>query len=259
MRGEVNLNGDLGESFGRFQIGDDVGLMESIASANIACGFHGGDPTIMHQAVGAAVKGSVSIGAHPGFNDLWGFGRREIKMSERDVEYLVTYQIGALDAVARASGGSVTHVKPHGALMIMAATDLELALAIGRAIKAFNKDLIYLGFAKTEVERASKKLGLRFAMEAYADRTYEDDGKLTPRSVPNSLIADPQQAIAHVLRMLDEGALISRSGQRLKTDIHSFCVHGDEPSAPAVAKGVKSALQKAGFDVVPLSDMRALS
>lgn len=258
MGRKININGDLGESFGRFQIGNDAALMESIGTANIACGFHGGDPNTMHHAISIARSRGVSVGAHPGFNDLWGFGRREIKMSTDEVERFVTYQIGAFDAMARSAGASMTHVKPHGALMVMAAKDFDLARAIGRAIKTFNKDLIYVGFAKTEVERAAKSLDLPFAMEAYADRIYDDNGALAPRTVPNSIIVEPERAVEHVLRMLEEGALISRSGQRLKTDIHSFCVHGDEPSAPAVAKAVKAALQKAGFDVVPLIDMMSV-
>lgn len=255
MPRKININGDLGESFGRFQVGNDSALMESIGSANIACGFHGGDPNTMHQAVSTALSRGVSVGAHPGFNDLWGFGRREIKMSVAEVERFVTYQIGAFDAMARSAGAVMTHVKPHGALMVMAAKDEGLAFAIGRAIKAFNKDLIYVGFAKTEVERAAKKLDLPFAMEAYVDRIYDDDGALAPRSVPDALITEPERAVEHVLRMLNEGALISRSGQRLKTDIHTLCVHGDEPSAPAVAKAVKAALQMAGLEVVPLTEM----
>ena len=255
---KININGDLGESFGKFQIGDDENLMEAIGSANVACGFHGGDPNTMHRAIVLASERGVSVGAHPGLNDLWGFGRRELKMSPTDVEYLVTYQIGAMDALARAAGATMTHVKPHGALCIMAARELELALSIGRAVKTFNKELIFVGFAKTALEQASKQLGLRFAMEAYADRTYEDDGMLTPRSEPDSVITDPQLATRHVLRMLEEGALISRSGKRIKTEIHSFCIHGDEPSAPSVAKAVKAGMQNAGFSVVPLTEMRAM-
>jgi len=255
MRRCININGDLGESFGHFRVGNDAALMESIGSANIACGLHGGDPNTMYEAIAIAVSRGVSIGAHPGFNDLWGFGRREIKMSTAEIERFVTYQIGAFDAIAGSAGATMTHVKPHGALMVMAAKDYDLALAIGRAIKTFNKDLIFVGFAKTEVERAAEALGLPFAMEAYADRLYDDGGALAPRSVPNSVITEPQRAADHVLRMLEEGALISRSGQRLKTEIHTFCIHGDEPSAPAVAKAVKAVLHKANFDVVPLTEM----
>ncbi|MBC7781816.1 MAG: 5-oxoprolinase subunit PxpA [Proteobacteria bacterium] len=251
----INLNADMGESYGRFEVGNDAGLMSVIKSASIACGFHAGDPTVMADAVALAKASSVSIGAHPGFNDLWGFGRREIRMNARDLEYMVAYQLGALAGIAHGAGERVTHVKPHGSLNNMAHDDLEVALAIGRAIRSVDRELIFVANACSKMVEAGRALDLRVAEEAYVDRTYGDSGKMTSRREPDAMITDPEVAIRQVLSFIEAGALISRSGKRIPTRIHTFCVHGDEPTGVKVATAVRAALERQGIDVVTLPEM----
>ncbi|HEX3416662.1 MAG TPA: 5-oxoprolinase subunit PxpA, partial [Stellaceae bacterium] len=183
MSKEINLNADMGEGFGAYDIGDDAGLLKIIRSASIACGFHAGDPVTMRRLVTEAAAQGVSIGAHPGFNDLWGFGRRRIDMNPRELEYMIAYQIGALQAMACYAGANVTHLKPHGALNNMAAEDIELALAIGRAIKTVDRDIIYVALAGSAMEKAGRELGLPVAREGFCDRLYDDDGNLTSRKI----------------------------------------------------------------------------
>ncbi len=255
MTAKINLNADMGEGFGAYDMGDDAGLMKIVRSASIACGFHAGDPVTMQRWVRAAAEAGVSIGAHPGFNDLWGFGRRRIDMPASDVEYMVAYQIGALQAMAAYAGAKVTHVKAHGALNNMAAESPELALAIGRAIKTIDPSIIYVALAGSEMERAGDKLGLPVAKEGFADRLYEDDGNLTSRKIPGSVIHDPAVAAERVVRMAKEGVIVSRNGKRIERRIHTVCVHGDEPSAVRLAGAVRQALEAAGVAVVPLTEM----
>jgi UPF0271 protein len=255
----ININADLGEAFGAYEMGDDAALLSIVASANVACGFHAGDPMVMTRTVRQAVKNGVGIGAHPGFDDLRGFGRRPIPMSEVEVEALVAYQIGALAGIAAANGGRVSHVKPHGALSNMAAVDEGLAAAIARAIRGVDRELIFLAVAGSAMARAGRADGLTVAEEAFADRTYDDDGNLTSRKRPDALIRDPDAAVSHVLRMVEEGALISVTGKRTPARIDSFCVHGDEPSAVAVARAVRAGLEKSGFQVTPLTAMNLSS
>jgi len=251
----INLNADMGESYGHFRMGNDKEMMKFIKSASIACGFHAGDPTIMGDTVRLAKESGVSIGAHPGFNDLWGFGRREIKMSTRDIEYMIAYQIGALSAIAAAAGTKVTHVKPHGALSNMAHEDAEYAGAIARAIKSVDRDMIFVAIACSEMVNAGRQQGLRVAAEAFCDRTYDDSGKLTSRKFPDAVIRDPEQAVNQVFSFLEEKALITRSGKSLPTEIHTFCTHGDEPTGPAVASAVRAALETSRVRVVTLPEM----
>ena len=252
----INLNADLGESFGHYTIGNDAALMKVIKSASIACGFHAGDPTVMANAVRLAQANGVSVGAHPGFNDLWGFGRRQIKMNARDLEYLITYQIGALQGIAHGAGAKVTHVKPHGTLNNMAHVDLEVAGAIARGIKAADPALIFVANACSKMVEAGRKEGLRVAEEAYVDRTYDDSGAMTARSQGDAaMIRDAQAAIRQVLSFIEEGALISLSGKRFKARIHTFCTHGDEATGVAVAGEVRKALEAQGIRVLPLTEM----
>jgi len=255
MTDRVNLNADLGEGFGAYDIGADEALLEIVGSANVACGMHAGDPVVMHRVVTRAAANGVSIGAHPGFNDLWGFGRRRIDMSPRHLEYLVAYQIGALAAIAAYAGARVTHVKPHGALNNMAAEDRELALAVGRAMRTVDPDLIYVALSGSEMDRAGEKLGLRVAREAFVDRLYEDDGNLTSRKTPGAVIADAALAAERVVRMVREQTVVSRHGKSIPTRIDTLCVHGDEPSAVAVAAAARNALERAGIGLVPLTEM----
>jgi UPF0271 protein len=251
----ININADIGESYGRYKIGNDEALMPLIGSANVACGMHAGDPGIMASTVRLAMANGVSIGAHPGFNDVWGFGRRQIRMNPRDLEYLVTYQIGALQAIAGAQGGRVTHVKPHGALNNMAHDDPDYAEAIGRGIKAADRDLIYVANAGSEMTKAAQRLGLKVANESYVDRRYDDNGKMLARDRDDAVIRDANEAVEHVKRILDERALVSVSGKRIPVEVHTFCVHGDEPTAVALMKALRPSLKQAGIDVVTLPEL----
>ena len=251
----VNLNADMGEGFGVYEIGNDTEILRIIKSASIACGFHAGDPCTMRQVVSQAQEQGVSIGAHPGFNDLWGFGRRKIDMDPQELEYLIAYQIGALQAIAAYAGEKVTHVKPHGALNNMAAVDEEYALAVGRAIKTVDRDLIYVALAGSRMEWAAEKMGLRLAREGFCDRQYDDDGNLTSRKIPGSVIKDPLIATEQVVRMVTEGAIVSRNGKRISRKVDTLCVHGDEPTAIALAAQVRKGLEAAGVEIVPLTQM----
>lgn len=255
MVDKVNLNADIAEGFGCYEIGNDEEVLKIIRTASIACGLHAGDATVMQRVVTQAGKEGVSIGAHTGFNDLWGFGRRRIDMHPRELEYLVAYQIGALQAMACYAGLRVSHVKPHGALNNMAAESAELALAVGRAIKAVDPDLIYLALAGSEMERAGEELGLRVAREAFVDRLYDDDGNLTSRKVEGAVIKDPELARERIVHMVREQVVISRNGKAIPTRIETVCVHGDEPTAIAVAKAAREGLEAAGILVVPLTEM----
>jgi UPF0271 protein len=252
----INLNADIAEGWGAYDIGNDAELMKIIKSASVACGFHAGDPNTMHRLCTLAKQEGVSVGVHPGFNDLWGFGRRRIQMKPVDLEYMIAYQIGALQAMAAYAELKVTHLKAHGALNNMAAEDEAYAMAIGRAIKTVDRNIIYVAPFGSEMERAAEKLGLPLAREGFADRQYEDDGSLTPRSIPGSVLKDPAAAADQVLRMVLEGEIVSRTGKRVKADVRTICVHGDEATGVAVARGVRDALEKAGVAVVPLTEMQ---
>jgi UPF0271 protein len=255
MANQINLNADMGEGFGAYDIGNDAELLTIVTSANVACGFHAGDPNVMHRVVTRAKERGVSIGAHPGFNDLWGFGRRRIDMKPSEVEYMIAYQIGALQAISALIGVKVTHVKAHGALHNMAAMDADLAMAIGRAIKAVDRNLIYLALAGSAMEKAGETLGLPVAREAFVDRLYEDDGNLTSRKISDAVIKDASFASERAVRMVLDQAIVSRHGKRMPTRIDSLCVHGDEPTAIAVARAARAALEVAHVRVVPLTAM----
>lgn len=252
----INLNADMAESHGAYTIGDDASLMDIVQTANVACGFHGGDPTVMADTIEMAKSKSVSIGAHPGFNDLWGFGRRQIRMNTRDLENMVAYQIAALQGMAAAHGHPITHVKPHGAMNNMAAVDRAYADAIARAIKAVDASLIFVAIARSELVTAGEALGLTIAAEVFADRTYTEDGQLTPRTEPDAMIRDHAVARDHVFRMVEEQAIFTKSGKRLETPVHTVCIHGDEPTAVAVGRSVREAIEASGtFRLTILPDM----
>lgn len=255
MPTQINLNADMGEGFGAYDIGNDEAMLKIIRSASIACGLHAGDPLTMHRNVLRAKEEGVSIGAHPGFNDLWGFGRRRIEMKSEQLEYLIAYQIGALQAMAAYVGERVTHVKPHGALNNMAAVDADYAMAIGRAIKAVDREIVYVALAGSEMERAGRTLGLRVAREGFCDRLYDDDGNLTSRSIPGAVIKDPAVAAKRVVDMVRNGEIVSRNGKRIACKIDTLCVHGDEPTAVDVARAVRAGLEAAGVAIVPLTEM----
>ena len=255
MGKKINLNADIAEGWGAYDIGNDAELMKIIKSANIACGFHAGDPNTMHRLCMLAKENDVSVGVHPGFNDLWGFGRRRIEMRPRDLEYMVAYQIGALQAMAAYAGLEVTHLKPHGALNNMAAENEDYAMAIGRAIKTVDKDIIYVALYGSQMQKAAEKLGLPLAREGFVDRKYDDDGNLASRAIPGTVLKEPQAAIEHTLRMIEEGVVVSMSGKRVKVEADTFCVHGDEATGVKVAGAVRKALEAAGIEVVPLTSM----
>ncbi len=255
MSKRINLNADMGESFGVWQMGEDEALLQVVGAANIACGFHAGDPLVMRRTVRAAVAAGVSLGAHPGYPDLQGFGRRRMEIPAAELEAMLIYQIGALAALARAEGGRLCHVKPHGALSNQACADPALAATVARAVQAVDGDLILLAPACSELARAGQAAGLPVALEIFADRAYQADGQLVPRSRPGALIHDPEQALAHVLAMLKEGALRGADGSRLSTPIHSVCVHGDGPQALATARCLHRGLAAAGWALSPLGEV----
>lgn len=248
----INLNADLGESFGAWTMGSDAELLQVIHSANIACGFHAGDPVVMRETVRLAIANGVSLGAHPAFPDLQGFGRRVMQLSPREMEAAILYQVGALQAMASAEGGRVTHVKPHGALNNMACADEAMAATVARAVKALDPQLILLAPALSALERAGEAAGLRVAREVFADRTYQADGQLTPRSQPGSVLHDAADCVRHVQRMLEASGIVTAEGERLPTPIHSICVHGDGPGALAAARAIRTALEAAGHRLAGL-------
>lgn len=252
----VNLNADLGEGFGAYAMGDDEAMLGIVASANVACGFHAGDPVVMTRTVRKAVAKGVSLGAHPAYPDLQGFGRRPMRLSAAEVEAMTAYQIGALMGVAATCGGRVTHVKPHGALSNLSAVDATLAQAIARAIKGVDPSLIFLAIAGSEMAKAGRALGLATAEEVFADRAYDDNGNLVPRGQPGAMIHDPDEAATNVLRMLEEGVIVSVTGKRIPCTVHSVCVHGDEPSAVAMAGTLRGALEAKGVRIATLPEMR---
>jgi 5-oxoprolinase (ATP-hydrolysing) subunit A len=203
-----------------------------------------------------AKEQGVSVGAHPGFNDLWGFGRRRIQMKPADLEYMVAYQIGALQAMAAYAGLKCTHLKAHGALNNMAAEDEGYALAIGKAIKAVDRNIIYVVLSGSQMEKAAQKLELRMAREGFPDRKYDDAGNLAPRTIAGTVIKDPQVAAESALRMVQDGEVISMSGKRVKVQVETLCVHGDEATGVVVGAGIRKALEAAGIAVVPLTEMK---
>jgi 5-oxoprolinase (ATP-hydrolysing) subunit A len=248
----INLNADLGESFGAWSMGRDGDMLQLVDSANIACGFHAGDPLVMRQTVATAKRHGVSIGAHPSFPDLQGFGRRRIDMAPAELEAMVIYQIGALQGMAASEGHRVTHVKPHGALNNLACEDLELARCIARAVRAAGPELILLGPALSALVRAGREAGLAVVEEVFADRQYTDEGNLVPRSHPQAMVHGAEASVRHVMAMLDGAALISIHGKRLPCTAGSVCVHGDNADAVATARAVRSALQAAGYELAGL-------
>lgn len=246
----IDLNADLGESFGPWTMGDDAAMLGIVTSANVACGFHAGDPEIMRKTAELAREKGVGIGAHPGFADLIGFGRRRMPgLTVREVENLVAYQVGAFQAMAALVGYPMAHVKTHGALGNICAEDDELALAVGRGIKAAAPDALFLVMPGMATERAAQKLGLAHFREIYADRTYDDSFNLTDRAKPGAVIHDPEAACAHVLRMIEDGAVTTTSGKTLKVGIDSVCLHGDNPQSVALARLLRQRLEAAGVTV----------
>lgn len=250
---QIDLNSDLGESFGAYGIGLDTEVIQHITSANIACGYHAGDPLIMDQTVAMAKKCKVAVGAHPGFPDLMGFGRRALACSPKEVTAYIQYQLGALMAFASAHGLRVQHCKPHGALYNMAGKDPVLAQAIAEGVAAVDKDIILLGLAGSCLLQAGQQAGLRVASEVFADRAYLSDGSLAPRGMQGAVLHDQTVIARRALRMIIEGVVETITGEIIPLQAHSVCVHGDNPAAAEAVRQLRAALAEAGISVVPLS------
>jgi 5-oxoprolinase (ATP-hydrolysing) subunit A len=241
---QIDINCDMGESFGNYQLGNDAALLDYVTSANIACGFHAGDPSVMQKTVKLAIEKGVAIGAHPSYPDLQGFGRRKMDLSPAEIEALVLYQIGALAAFARANGTKLTHVKAHGMLYNVAAEETEVATAIAKAILRYDENLIMVVLATSPLMiEAAQKVGLRVAREAFADRAYNPDGTLMSRKLPGSLIADPAKAAAQVVRLVKDGEIVAHDGAVLKLEADTVCVHGDGSHALEIARSLRERLR----------------
>jgi len=254
MPKQVDLNADLGEGFGPWRMGDDDAMLGIVTSANVACGFHAGDPEIMRRMAESARERGVALGAHPGYPDLAGFGRRPLPaVRPREVEAWIAYQIGAFLGACALAGATCRYVKTHGALANACTEDEDLALAAARAIRAVEPGLACMVMPGTAAERAAERAGLAPIREAYADRAYSDRFLLLPRSRPGSVIHDPDAAARRVLEMLEEGVVLSQSGRRLPARIDSICVHGDNPAAVAMARAVRGRLTRAGWTLAPHS------
>jgi UPF0271 protein len=245
----IDLNCDMGEAFGNYTMPNDDTLMDYITSANIACGYHAGDPEVMQHTVAMAIKKKVAIGAHPGLPDLQGFGRREMKLSANESYQITLYQIGALYAFVKAAGGKLNHVKAHGALYNMAAKDAALAQAIVSAVHDFDPSLILYGLAGSQMIVAAQKIGLKVASEVFADRTYQDDGLLTPRTQSNAVITDKQQSITQVLMMVKQQQVVSVNHKTIELKSDTLCLHGDGAHAVDFAKTISQRLKQEGINI----------
>ena len=245
----IDLNSDLGESFGRWTLGNDAELMKSITSANVACGYHAGDPGVMRETVRLACAAGVAVGAHPGFPDLAGFGRRNMAASPGEVEDFVLYQVGALAGIAVAEGVRLQHVKPHGALYNMAIRDRALADAVARAVASVDRSLILFALPNTELYRAGEAAGLRVAAEGFADRAYDADGSLTPRTHPGSVIHSSEEVLERAIRMVQAGIVRATNGTDIPMRVDTICTHGDTPGSHDLTRQLRASLEAAGVVV----------
>ena len=252
MMSKIDLNCDLGESFGVYRMGNDEAILDYVTSANIACGFHAGDPATMHKTVIIALKKGVSIGAHPGFPDLAGFGRRKMELSSQEVYYIVTYQIGALSAFVKAEGATLSHIKPHGALYNMAAVNAVIAQAIAQAVYKIDPTLILFGLSGSQLIAAGNKIGLKTANEVFADRTYQSDGTLTPRSDDNCFVENEEQALNQVMKMVNEKKVTTVHSQDIAIKADTVCIHGDGPNALDFAKKISDKLPRSGIRIAAI-------
>ena len=248
----VDLNSDLGESFGAYKIGNDDGIIPLVSSANIACGWHAGDPVVMAHAVSVAKQHGAAVGAHPGYPDLMGFGRRSIAISPEEAKAYIQYQVGALSAFCKAAGVPLHHVKPHGMLYNNAAADIKLARAVVDAIAEIDDKLILVALSGSEMIAAAKEKGLKYASEVFADRNYEENGALRSRSKPDSSIEDENECIARVLRMIKEGKVTAVTGKDIDIKADTICVHGDNPKALNFVLRIREALTAEGIEIAPV-------
>ena len=245
----IDINSDMGESFGAYTIGHDAGLMKAITSANVAAGFHGGDPSVLRATIRMAKANGVAVGAHPGFPDLVGFGRRELNVTPKEAEDFVLYQVAAVAGVARAEGVVLQHVKPHGALFNMAVRNRELADAIARGVAAFDAKLILFGLPGSEILAAGRAAGLRVAAEVFADRAYEPDGSLASRRIPGAVIHDADAVVARAVGMVKDRTVVAIDGTRVKLEADTICVHGDTPGSDVLAARIRAGFEAAGISV----------
>jgi UPF0271 protein len=245
----IDINSDMGESFGAYSIGRDEGLMHAITSANVAAGFHAGDPSVLRTTIRLAKARGVAVGAHPGFPDLVGFGRRELNVTPAEAEDMVLYQIAAVAGVAAAEGVKIQHVKPHGALFNMAVRDGDLSAAIARAVAAYDRSLILFGLPGSEILNAGRAARLRVAAEVFADRAYEPDGSLTSRRKAGAVIHDVQTVVTRAVRMVKERTVVATDGSVVKLDADTICVHGDTPGSDDLAAKIRGGLEAAGITV----------
>ena len=253
---EININCDLGESSKLHSTENDPLLLAIVNSANIACGYHAGDKATMEKTIEISKKNNISIGAHPSFRDPENFGRKKLNLPPNEINRLIIDQINILSAVANKAEMKITHVKPHGALNNMACENYDLATVISESITQVNKELIFLVPTGSQMEKAGKKLGMKVAVEIFADRNYEDDGNLVSRSKPNALITDPEEAKRHVLSMVKNQALNCLSGKKIACEIDSVCIHGDNESSLETAKSIKENLVSNGLVLKPLNKMQ---
>lgn len=251
----IDLNSDLGESFGAYTLGNDEAVLGSVSSANVACGFHAGDPVVLLKTVKAAKEASVAVGAHPGHPDLVGFGRRTLACSPEEAYASTLYQIGAVQAACRAQGMTLQHVKPHGALYNQAAKDPALAKAIAEAVRDAGEDIILLGLANSAFESAAREAGIPFAAEAFADRAYEPDGNLVSRKKEGAVIHDADLAARRVIQMATEGTVTAADGSLISMKPQSICLHGDTPEAVEMASAIRKALEEAGVKVCSIREV----
>lgn len=251
----VDLNSDLGESFGRYTLGNDDKIIPLITSANVACGYHASDPVVMDETLKMAKEAGIRVGAHPGFPDLMGFGRRNMNISQKEAKAYVLYQLGALDAFCRTNGLKMQHVKPHGALYNMAAKDYNLSIAICEAIKEFDDSLIVMALSGGELVRAAKDMGLRVALEVFADRAYEEDGTLVARTKEGAMITDENEAIARVIRMIKEQKVTAITGKDIPIKADSICVHGDGAKALAFVEKIRKALTDENIEICSIDEI----
>ena len=254
---DIDLNADLGEGYGPWRMGEDEAMLALISSANVACGFHAGDPLIMDRTARLALTHGVDVGAHVGFPDRQGFGRRAMQIDTDELATMVTYQLGALAGIARAAGHRMTHMSFHGALGNMAAADAALAGPLLRAIAAFDPELIISSSSSRAIENAAAQCGLRVAGAFLADRAYDDEGLLVPRKLPDSVIKDEAAVLARVRRLLQDGTILTHSGKVLAMPVRSILVHGDTPGAVALARTIRHEIEASGGRIVPISRQMA--
>lgn len=253
---QVDLNSDLGESFGRYTLGMDERIIPLVSSANIACGFHASDPVVMMESVARTKTAGIQIGAHPGFPDLMGFGRRNMTLSREEAKAYTLYQISALGGMCQANGMKLQHVKPHGAMYNMAAKDYDLSMAICEAIREYDPELIVMGLSGSQTIRAAKDCGLKTASEVFADRGYEEDGSLVNRKKEGAFIRDEDEAIGRVIRMVKEGKVTAVTGRDIEIQADSVCVHGDGEKALLFVEKIRKALQAEGIEIRPLCEIK---